>query len=258
MREMIEKARFFIDRIRYKKGKNFYVTLVVLLFIVMVVFSVIYINLKLEIKRKENILKSYYSGSNVAGDNAGYKIEEAAESKETGRQASDGSNNYSNSINNESSCSRQEAEGAIKAYICGEVKNSGVYELDEGSRIVDLIDMAGGKGENACLDIVNLALVLVDGQRIYIPSWDEVEAGNTLFFNGNYSGEYNASGNLKVDINTAGLRELESLPGIGPVIAANIIDYRENNGLFKKKEELKKVTGIGEKKYERIVGFISI
>ncbi|MEA2016244.1 MAG: helix-hairpin-helix domain-containing protein [Actinomycetota bacterium] len=257
MREIIEKAKFFIDRVRYKKGKNFYAAAVVLLFIIMVIFSVIYINLKLEIKRKENILKSYYSGSNVAGDNAGGEGEAAAEPGGRDKNLSDGNGNYSDSIENDGS-NNQQLEDTIKAYICGEVKNSGVYELDKGLRIIDLINIAGGKSENACLEIVNLALVLVDGQRVYIPSRDEVEAGDSLFFNGSYPGEYDVSGNQKVDINTAGLRELESLPGIGPVIAANIIDYRERNGLFKKKEELKKVTGIGEKKYDRIIGFISI
>ncbi len=262
MREIIDKVRFFIDKIKYGRGKNFYITVVVLLILIITVFSVIYINLQIEIKRKENILKSYYSGDNTASIEpegaAGGENGEVAGSEGSNKNLPAGNGNYFESIDNDGDYNLQQPEVTIKVYICGEVENSGVYELKQGSRIIDLIEVAGGQGENACLEIINLARILVDGQRVYIPSMEEVANGNSLFFTGNYSDDYNAAENLNININTANLNELESLPGIGPVIAGNIIKYRERNGLFEKKEELKKVTGIGEKKYEEIIEFISI
>jgi len=241
----------------------FHKSVVVLLFIVLAVYSVICINLKLEIKRKENILKSYYYENNVAEGGLGESGAEAGlegpDLEGSDENPGSGEGNYSNSTGTYSSYGpQQEEELTIKAYICGEVKNSGVYELKQGSRIIDLIDAAGGHGENAFLEIINLAQILADGQRVYVPSVEEVADGDARLFTGNSLDEYDTAGVLMVNINTAGLKELESLPGIGPSIARNIIEYREKNGLFTKKEELKKVTGIGEKKYEEIIEFISI
>jgi len=263
MREMIDKVKFFIDGIRYRRGMTFQKSVVVLLFIIVAVFSAICINLKLEVERKENILESYYYGENVSEGG----LEEPGEESdvaETDLEGSDenagsGGSSYSDGAGAGNGYGPQQGEEfTIKAYICGEVKNSGVYELKQGSRIIDLIDAAGGHGEKAFLEIINLAQVLVDGQRVYIPSREEVESGDTQLFTGNSYDDYDTAGVLMVNINTAGLKELESLPGIGPSIARNIIEYRKKNGLFTKKEELKKVTGIGEKKYEEIIEFISI
>ncbi|MFO7928384.1 MAG: helix-hairpin-helix domain-containing protein [Candidatus Humimicrobiaceae bacterium] len=130
----------------------------------------------------------------------------------------------------------------IKVYICGYVKKPGVYEVKEGSRIDEVLEAAGGPTEEACLQLVNLAKMVSDEQKIYIPSQDEAPRNED---------------SSMVNINYASRAELEKLPGIGPVTAQKIINYRENQ-LFEKKEDLKKVDGIGDKKYQSIKDLISI
>lgn len=260
IKEKISRVRFLMDKVKYKRTKHFYLAVFGLLFLLAVVFAIIFINQQVEIKRKENILKSFYSEIHTG----------SAEMNEIVKGA-DGVNTLSESKEEYSSISSTEDigntddsndllqnENIIKAYICGEVKNPGVYEIEVGARIIDLLELAGGQGESACLEIINLAQIVADGQRIYIPSQEEISGGNSLFFTGDYSSDYNSSESKIININTANSKELESLPGIGPVIAQNIIEYRNKNGLFRTKEELKNVTGIGEKKYEEISQFVSI
>jgi len=259
IKEIISRIRFFIDRIKYKKGKHFNITIVILLILLVTAFAAIYVNLQVEIKRKENILRSYYSEVHSVNNGPG---KASGENNEI--------NPSSNSINTDPFINNGEDIGKtdntfslnrtdnIKAYVCGEVGKPGVYEVKEGSRVIDLLELAGGPGENACLEIINLARVITDGERIYIPSKEEIGDGGFLFYTDGDLIGYNSSGVKTININTANLKELELLPGVGPVIAKNIIEYRKKHGLFKRKEELKNVTGIGEKKYEEINQFISI
>jgi len=260
-KERISRIRFFFDKVKYKRGRHFYLTIFGLLFLIITLFTAVYINQQVEIKRKENILKSYYS-ENYAGSS---KLNETTSYPDEIKIIADdrkgeypGLNPLDDIEDIQDSNSSPQFKNTIKAYICGEVKNPGVYEIEDGARIIDLLELAGGQDENACLEIINLAQIVVDGQRIYIPSQEEISGGNSLFFTGDYSNDYNSSENRIININTANVKELELLPGIGPVIAQNIIEYRNKNGLFRKKEELKNVTGIGEKKYEKISQFISI
>lgn len=144
----------------------------------------------------------------------------------------------------------------IYIYLTGEVVNGGVLVLDEGSRIVDAIDAAGGLTENADITKINLVYVLEDGMKINIPNKTEEnqEEPETQIQN---SYEKENKGN-KVNINTAKQTELETLPGIGPSLALKIINYRKENGNFKNKEDIKNVNGIGDSKYENIKEFIEI
>ena len=260
IKEKINRVRFFMDKVRYKREKHFYFAVFGLLFCLVALFTVVYIDQQMEIRRKENILKSYYSEINTG--NAG--LDGIAGGTDEAKTLSEKKEDYSGKSstgdigNNDDSDDSPQITNIIKAYICGEVKNPGVYELEDGARIIDLLELAGGQGENACLEIINLAQIVADGQRIYIPSQEEISGSNSLFFTGDYLNDYGSSENRLVNINTANSKELESLPGIGPVIASNIIEYRNSNGSFKKKEELKNVTGIGEKKYEEIEQFVSI
>lgn len=138
--------------------------------------------------------------------------------------------------------------------IAGEVSTPGVYELSVGSRVIDLIRRAGGltsKADRAWIDRnLNRAAVLEDGQKVYIPAEGEVEKGN-----GGGSGE-GVKGEMmtKINLNTASLSQLESLPGIGPAYAQRIIAARP----FKNVEELLKVRGIGKKTYEQIKDLVSV
>ena len=137
----------------------------------------------------------------------------------------------------------------IKVYVTGEVKNQGVIELEQGSRIVDAIEKAGGQTEEANLKNVNLAYELEDGQKIYIPNKSE-ENTNQITDDG-ITG-IDSKENDTIDINKADEKELQELNGIGESLASSIIKYREDNGKFKNIEDLKNVPGIGESKFSNI------
>lgn len=137
----------------------------------------------------------------------------------------------------------------IKVYATGEVKNQGVIELEQGSRIVDAIEKAGGQTEEANLKNVNLAYELEDGQKIYIPNKSE-ENTNEITDDG-VTG-IDSKENDTININKADEKELQELNGIGESLASSIIKYREDNGKFKNIEDLKNVPGIGESKFSNI------
>ena len=147
-----------------------------------------------------------------------------------------------------------EDEDEIIVHIAGAVENEGIISIEENSRIADVIDKAGGVTEDADLSKINLAYEVKDGQKIYIPNYEDEEeqyiteeAGDGVL-----PEETNTTNYEKVNINTAKQTELETLSGIGPSTALKIIDYREKNGDFKTIEDIKNVPGIGESKYESI------
>lgn len=154
-------------------------------------------------------------------------------------------------------------EETIAIHITGQVKRPGIIYLKKGARIVDAIKEAGGATKNANLDRVNLAYILSDGQKIYIPNKNEKDeekeyiisnsGENILLEEGNSNtGELSKGVSGKVNINDAKQTELETLPGIGPSLAQRIIEYRETNGKFQKIEDLQNVKGIGDSKYSNI------
>jgi competence protein ComEA len=136
----------------------------------------------------------------------------------------------------------------------GEVIKAGVYELEEGSRINDALVAAGGLSAKADRDWVdknlNKAERVVDGQKIYIPKVGEV-LGASDNLNRDVA-RYVSTESKIVRINTATIEQLDTLSGIGPALAGRIIDYRDENGGFKNIEELKLVSGIGDKLFEKI------
>lgn len=145
----------------------------------------------------------------------------------------------------------QEVKGKIVVHITGEVENQGVVELRENSRIVDAIEAAGGETENADLNRLNLAYILSDGDKIYVPNKNEKEIENE---NG-YMETENTSlkeNEIKINLNTATIEDLVKLPGIGESTAKKIIEYRNKNGKIKVKEELKNIPGIGDSKFDKI------
>ena len=131
--------------------------------------------------------------------------------------------------------------------ICGAVNDSKVVTLPAGARVEDAIKAAGGITDEADLSGITRAAVLTDGEKIYIPTADEVERGIEL-----PSAEGNISSDGSININEATAEELETLNGIGPVTAEKIIQYRTEYGKFEKKEDLMEVNGIGEKTYAQI------
>jgi competence protein ComEA len=153
-------------------------------------------------------------------------------------------------------------ETDIVVYLSGAVKTPGVYHLPLGARVDDGVRAAGGLNEDAAAEFVNLAAVLEDGQQVHIPTRDEIAAGTpqpTGTSSGADGGSLNAQATPGlVNINTADSTGLETLPGIGPATAQRIIAYREANGAFLSIEELKQVSGIGEKKYAALAALICV
>lgn len=140
----------------------------------------------------------------------------------------------------------------IEVYICGEVNKPGVYKMVDGDRVNDLIKAAGGFTNKADLESVNLAIKLKDEDYIKIPSKVILENTSEVLTNT----QTNKQG--KININTAGVEELKTLPRIGDSIAKRIIDYRSKNGRFKRIEDIKNVSGIGEKMFENIKDLICV
>ncbi|WP_342541146.1 helix-hairpin-helix domain-containing protein [Heyndrickxia sp. FSL K6-6286] len=136
----------------------------------------------------------------------------------------------------------------------GEIVNPGIYEANDGERVQDLITKAGGFSKNADKLKVNLAQKVKDEMVIYVPKIGEEI--NVSLFDEAESTTNNSEG--KVNINSANKDQLQTIPGIGPSKADAIIEYREQKGEFKKIEEIKNVTGIGEKTYEKLKDSISI
>lgn len=141
----------------------------------------------------------------------------------------------------------------IQVHVAGEVVQPGLYHLPEGANVQDAIDAALGATENAGLDLINLATILNDGQRITIPP--KTDHQDSLEIPQRSSG---LQLNSLININTASQEELESLPGIGEVKARAIINYRTQNGYFLNLEELMKVEGIGQKTFDQLKELITI
>lgn len=163
--------------------------------------------------------------------------------------------NIIQNLTNESN--KEEMIEKIKVYIIGEVQKPGVVELQKGDRIEQAIILAGGTTQYSDLSKINLAYELEDGQKIIVPSIKEnVKLDNELFENTDEL--INDVNEEKVNINKADETELTNLPGVGKALAQRIIVYRKEKGKFKNIEELKNVSGIGEKKYESLKEYIYI
>jgi competence protein ComEA len=156
----------------------------------------------------------------------------------------------------------------VSVYITGAVHRPGVYTAKPTQRIGDVIDMAGPK-DDADLTRLNLASHVADEMMIYVPKvgQESVDASQGIPSNtaqnagGVVIGSSEFAGNSKnslININTADEKQLDALPGIGPTLAARIVEYRQANGPFKTIEEVKNVSGIGEKRFADIKDLITV
>ena len=139
------------------------------------------------------------------------------------------------------------AEPEIVVHVVGQVAHPGLYSLPPGSRVADAVDAAGGVTKPRAADTVNLARPVVDGEQIAVGSAlvaapAPVGAGSP----GAGSPGVPGAAPMKLDLNTATVENLDTLPGIGPVIAGRIVAWRSTNGPFRSVEELAEVAGIGE------------
>lgn len=139
------------------------------------------------------------------------------------------------------SASPSPSPAPVLVHVAGWVRRPGVYELEQGDRVVDAIRAAGGARKGANLDALNLAAPLADGAQVLVPREVAAGAPGSAPATGGAAG---GPGGL-VNVNTATEAELETLPGIGPVLAAAIVAYRTEHGPFTSVEQLEEVSGIG-------------
>jgi competence protein ComEA len=144
----------------------------------------------------------------------------------------------------------------LHVHAAGAVQRPGVVEVPAGARVVDVVNAAGGAAGDADLNQINLAELVTDGERIYVPRAGEVVAsiaGPASLGSGSGSGSSGSKdGGGIVNINEANATELESLPGVGPATAQAILDYRSEHGRFRSVDDLLNVRGIGPAKLEQI------
>ena len=176
--------------------------------------------------------------------------------------------------------------GVVMVHVAGKVRKPGVYRLPPDSRVIHAIRAAGGCLPNADANSLNLAAEVKDGERVYVPSTREtreaVASGSPIgltrltgqtrptgptgalrlppvrTMRSSPSGKFSVPGEGTVNINTADGSELQRLPGVGPVTAQKILDYRRQVGRFTSAEQLTEVKGIGPKKLERMAPFVTL
>ncbi len=207
------------------------------------------------------------SETQIESENANTNIENKDNTKLNETEINDENYNTQDDINNGTSTSLFGTKqlGNIVVHVIGEVKKPGVIKLKEGSRIIDAINKCGGQTEEADLSKINLAYVLNDGSQIYIPRIKEdiqnttimkTEAGENVIVNNVTQGEDEKS--IKVNLNTATLEKLMTLPGVGESTAQKIIEYRNQNKKFNSVDELKNVSGIGEAKLNALKEYVYV
>jgi competence protein ComEA len=129
--------------------------------------------------------------------------------------------------------------------VAGAVRHPGLYRLEQGTRIADAVAIAGGPTARADIELVNLAAPLADGEQVVVPTRGAAAAsGGTT------------SPSAPLDLNTASLEQLDTLPGIGPSTAQKILDYRQEHGAFHSLADLDAVSGIGPSRLAQLKGLV--
>lgn len=147
----------------------------------------------------------------------------------------------------------------VIVHVAGAVARPGVYSMPGGSRVGDAVAKAGGPLRKAVLDGLNLARPLTDGEQVVVPDRAAAAAAaGAPAAPATPGSPAGAAPTATVNLNTATLADLETLPGIGPVLAQAIIDYRDSVGGFKEVGELRDVSGIGEKTFQALAPLVSL
>lgn len=141
----------------------------------------------------------------------------------------------------------------LVVHVVGAVRRPGLYEVEEGSRVDDAIRKAGGPKPKAALELVNLAAPVADGQQVVVP----VRPSSPAVAGVPSPGAAGLPGG-KVHLNSATLEQLDALPGIGPVTAQKILDYRAQHGAFQSVDELDAVSGIGPARLEQLKPLVEL
>lgn len=157
----------------------------------------------------------------------------------------------------DTSAAATEEPATLVVDVGGAVANPGVVELEGGARVADAIAAAGGLTADADADALNQAATVSDGEKVYVPREGEAAPFSADATSSGGAAGTAAGGGL-VNINTATVEELDALPGVGPATAQAIIDERAANGAFTSPEDIMRVSGIGEKKYENLADLICV
>lgn len=144
---------------------------------------------------------------------------------------------------------------SIVVHVSGAVMAPGLVEIESGGRVNDAVNAAGGLSAEADPSAINLAALVTDGTHVHIPAAGEL---GRVESSGGESGEAPGEGSATVNINIASQSELETIPGVGPVTAQAIIEWREAHGPFTSVDQLIEISGIGERTLERIRPHVSI
>ena len=150
------------------------------------------------------------------------------------------------------------AGGAIFVHLLGAVQRPGLYQLREGDRGIDAVAAAGGFAGTADQSQLTLARPLSDGEQIYVPAIGETPSPGAGTVGAGVGGGGGGAVAGKVNLNTADLAALDTLPGVGPATAKAIVDWRDANGRFTAVEDLLGVTGIGEKTLAELRDLVTV
>lgn len=154
--------------------------------------------------------------------------------------------------------SQENLTNEIFVDVSGAVLQPSVFVLKTGSRVFEAIALAGGLRDDADTRNINLAQVLNDGEKLYLPTKKEVESGLVSDATASSTATSGADSAGRVNLNTADAKALQQLSGVGPSTAEKIVDYRNSHGKFKKIEDLQKVSGIGAKTFEKLKDKITV
>ena len=209
------------------------------------------------------VIGSIISIKNLKDINEGYIVSDIENKNEVYEESKtiDINNNTKNTM--QISKVETSLNDKVTIYISGEVKNPGVVELKYDARLADGVDLCGGLTEGANLNGINLAMKIKDEGHYIIPKVGE-ETKDTVVNDNEYRNENNTlneperNNDNKININTADLSELDSLPGFGQVTAQKIIEYRQEHTKFNSIEELMNIKGIGEKKFNNVKDYIYV
>ncbi|MDR0880663.1 MAG: ComEA family DNA-binding protein [Clostridioides sp.] len=217
---------------------------------------------------------SFNNGLYVAGEKSKVNDGRSGKIKEDGGDLSSKEDKKDGmSLEKKSEEAGEKNSGTITIYVSGAVEKPGIVTVDSNKRLFDAVAALGGTTAEANLDGVNMAKKLEDGKHYVIPKKgepvlvdeadipsDESSASNNSSGNANAGNSNGTSSNQsgKVNINTADAKELDTLPGVGESTAEKIIQYREKNGKFNNIEDIKNVSGIGDKKFDALKDLICI
>ena len=186
------------------------------------------------------------------------KKQEQLQLSEQIKSEQQGKNEYAKEFEEKSKDGKM-GKGGLVVDISGQVKKPGVYKMNSGDRINDLIEIAGGLTEDANVDNINRASKVEDGSKVYIPKNGEGSVAQSSSKGPSAgTGSSNSSSDVKVNINTSDEDGLKQIPGVGPSMAKKIVDYRNSNGRFNSVEDLKNISGIGSKTFAKMQDYVVV